>query len=689
MKKILVIDDDPQLRKVVTNTLRRHDYEVSEAGGGTAGLAVAFQLLPDLILSDVHMSGGDGLEMLKELRAHVETLTIPVILMTGDLQSTTGRLSMDMGADDFLTKPFTVEQLMSAVRARLQRQESISLTLDWQYQAERIGAEEKLHLQTSALEAAANGIYITDRSGSIIWVNRAFTLLTGFSAEDAVGRNSRILKSGQHSPKFYANLWITISTGNVWQGELVNRRKDGSLYFEEMTITPVRGMDGEIQNYIAIKQDISQRKQAEQALARERDRLQTLMDNLPDFIYFKDASRRYTCINVALARSLGLQKPEEAIGKTADDFFTTRQAQQKQFNEENLLATGEPILGRVEQTDTVNGPQWVSATKVPIYGADGTITGLVGISRDITAVKEAERNRQMMEVQLRQAQKLESVGQLAAGIAHEINTPMQYVGDNTRFVKESFADLRKVLRGYEELLAAARTGRITPELLERCGHILPPGDLEYFCEQIPVAIEQTLEGVERVSKIIRAMKEFSHPGGKAKAPANLNQAIESTVTVARNEWKYVAEVKLELEPKLPAVPCFLGEINQCILNLVVNAAHAIGDVVKKQPGTKGLITVQSRQVEDHAEVRVTDTGTGIAAADRAKIFEPFFTTKDVGKGTGQGLALIYGCVVNRHGGTVTFETEVGRGTTFVIRLPLKPKVEVELAPPLPAEMSAA
>ncbi len=188
-----------------------------------------------------------------------------------------------------------------------------------------------------------------------------------------------------------------------------------------------------------------------------------------------------------------------------------------------------------------------------------------------------------------------------------------------------------------------------------------------------MAIGQTLEGVERVSKIVRAMKEFSHPGGKEKSPADLNQAIESTVTVARNEWKYVADLKLELEPELPPVPCFLGEFNQCVLNLVVNAAHAIGDVVKTIPGAKGLITVQTRRDGDQVEVRVTDTGTGIAEANRAKIFEPFFTTKDVGKGTGQGLAMIYGSMVKRHGGTVTFETEVGRGTTFIIRLPLKPQ----------------
>ena len=220
------------------------------------------------------------------------------------------------------------------------------------------------------------------------------------------------------------------------------------------------------------------------------------------------------------------------------------------------------------------------------------------------------------------------------------------------------------------LLAAAKAGAVTPELIARSEAQLVESDLEYLCEQIPAALKQTLEGVARVSKIVRAMKEFSHPGGKDKAPADLNRAIESTVTVAHNEWKYFADVKLDLAPELPPVPCFVGEFNQCILNLVVNAAHAIGDVVKQQPGTKGLITVQTRSLGDCVEVRVADTGPGIPEALRSKIFEPFFTTKDVGKGTGQGLSIIYGSIVRRHGGTVTFETETGRGTTFIIQLPL-------------------
>jgi PAS domain S-box-containing protein len=446
-----------------------------------------------------------------------------------------------------------------------------------------------------------------------------------------------------------------------------------------MTITPVCGEDGGVHNFVAIKQDITERKHHEQALAHKRDLLQALMDNLPDHIYFKDVNSRFTRINQAHARHLGLKSPEEAIGKCDMDFFPGRLARQKLVDERCLLATGKAILGLVERSDTAAGENWVSSTKVPTYGPDGQITGLVGISRDITQIKKSEAERQSMELQLRQAQKLESIGQLAAGIAHEINTPTQYVGDNTRFVKDSFAAISKVLDSHEALLAAAGKGSISPEIVSHCQQILAGSDLTYLREQIPQALAETLEGVGRVTKIVRAMKEFSHPGGKEKTPADLNKAVETTVTVAHNEWKYVAELKLELDAALPYVPCFLGEINQAVLNLIVNAAHAIGDVVKKLPGAKGLITVQTLCDGDHVQIRVSDTGTGIPEAARPKIFEPFFTTKAVGQGTGQGLAMVYASVVKRHGGTVTFETEIGRGTTFIIRLPTKPMAET--APP--------
>lgn len=540
-----------------------------------------------------------------------------------------------------------------------------------------LGADEKIRLQTSALEAAANGVAITHRNGKILWINPAFTTLTGYSAAEALGQTPRLLKSDRQSPQFYANLWATILAGKVWQGELVNRRKNGSLFHEEMTITPLCDATGEVQNFIAIKQDVSERKRFETQMERLRTEHSVVLNAIGEGVHWIDQHGTIKFENPAAAKMLGYEVAE-LVGRPAHATMHHTRANGTHYpqSECHIYATlndGAPRQVNDEVFWRKDGTSFpVDYICTPIYEKDGRCSGSVVIFKDTT-------RRKRLEAQLLQFQKLESVGQLAAGIAHEINTPIQYVGDNTHFVQDSFAAILAVLQSHQTLLAAAKTGAVTPELLAQSEALRVETDLEYLCAQIPAALKETLEGVARVSNIVRAMKEFSHPGGKDKTPADLNRAIESTITVTHNEWKYVADVKLELAPELPSVPCFVGEFNQCILNLVVNAAHAIGDVVKQQPGTKGLITVQTRRLGDHVEVRVADTGPGIPEALRSKIFEPFFTTKDVGKGTGQGLSMIYGTIVRRHGGTVAFESETGRGTTFIIQLPLHPQP----APPEP------
>jgi PAS domain S-box-containing protein len=299
----------------------------------------------------------------------------------------------------------------------------------------------------------------------------------------------------------------------------------------------------------------------------------------------------------------------------------------------------------------------------PVKGENGEISGIILLGMDVT-------ERLIMEHQLAQAQKLESIGQLAAGIAHEINTPIQYVGDNTRFLQDAFQDLLQLLERYQGLLAASKAGVMAADLLEQVETATKEIDLDYLVGEIPVAISQSLEGVKRVAKIVRAMKDFSHPGAGEKQAVDLNKALEDTITVARNEWKYVATLVTDLDPSLPLVFCRADEINQVFLNIIVNAAHAIGEVIGREPVEKGTITVRSRRNGDWAEVSISDTGPGIAEEIKSKIFDPFFTTKEVGKGTGQGLAICHAVIVDKHGGSIDLDTARGRGATFTIRLPL-------------------
>jgi signal transduction histidine kinase len=273
-----------------------------------------------------------------------------------------------------------------------------------------------------------------------------------------------------------------------------------------------------------------------------------------------------------------------------------------------------------------------------------------------------------MEIELGHARKLEAVGQLASGIAHEINTPTQYVGDGVHFLKEAFDGYRQLVSQYQRAVAALEAAGGHEDLVGEIRGTEESIDLPYLEANAPGSFESCQDGISRISTIVRAMKEFAHPDQKEKVPANLNQALQTTLAIAKNEYKYVAEATTEFGD-LPPVLCHVGDLNQVFLNLIVNAAHAIGDVVG-QSGGKGTIRIKTWREGDLARIDIADTGSGIPEAIRQRVFEPFFTTKEVGKGSGQGLAIARSIVVTKHGGSLGFESEVGKGTTFTIRLPI-------------------
>ena len=271
--------------------------------------------------------------------------------------------------------------------------------------------------------------------------------------------------------------------------------------------------------------------------------------------------------------------------------------------------------------------------------------------------------RENVESQLRLAQKLEAIGQLAAGVAHEINTPVQYAIHNVSFVADVWRDLAPLLDDYEQ---AASGAALDPERARSTWAATAAARLR---TEVPAALGQASTGLEQISKIVLAINHFSHPGSDTFQPADLNRAIENTVTVASNEWKYVAEVELHLDRNLPAVPCDLSALNQVILNLVVNAAQAIAAAPRSRGA--GRIRIVTRRLAEEAEIVMEDNGPGVPAEIRHRIFDPFFTTKDVGKGTGQGLAIAHRIVNRQHGGTLTVEQGALGGARFVIRLPLR------------------
>jgi predicted ATPase/signal transduction histidine kinase len=280
-------------------------------------------------------------------------------------------------------------------------------------------------------------------------------------------------------------------------------------------------------------------------------------------------------------------------------------------------------------------------------------------------LREQSLVRERMESQLRLAQKLQSVGQLAAGIAHEINTPMQYIGDSLVFLDETVRSLLSLIGTYRESLHRVAD----PDTAAALARVEAEFDLDYLCENAPLACGNAREGTARVAHIVAAMKAFSHPDQREQRSTVLRAALENTLTVAHNAYRHIADVVTDFAD-IPEVVCHPGEVNQVFLNLVVNAAHAIEDVVK-QRGGRGTITIRTWcEDRDTVVISVSDTGAGIPDAIRDRVFDPFFTTKDVGRGTGQGLALARTAIVDRHGGAISFETRLGEGTTFYVRLPV-------------------
>ena len=403
-------------------------------------------------------------------------------------------------------------------------------------------------------------------------------------------------------------------------------------------------------------------KEALRAAHREAE---VFINAVPSILIGAGHDSRITRWNLAAAGVFGLSG-DEVVGKQLTD-CGIRWLRPGMQDEIRSWCSERGSRRSDEVPFEMNGKtRLLGLTVTPVHVADENSTTLLVIGSDVT-------ERRALEEQFRQAQKLEAVGRLAAGIAHEINTPIQFVGDNMQFLHDAFSDLSKVMEKYRHLSDAAANGVAGMMLADEVAEAEMAVDINYLVEEIPKAIAQSLDGVARVATLVRAMKEFAHPDRKERAAADINAALLSTLTVARNELKYVAEVETEFGD-LPLAVCNIGELNQVFLNLLVNAAHAIGDAVNGT-GQKGVIRVRTALEKDAVLISIADTGGGIPEDIRDKIFDPFFTTKESGRGTGQGLAIAHSVVVDKHGGTLTFASEVGKGTTFFIRLPLDGEVK--------------
>jgi PAS domain S-box-containing protein len=434
-----------------------------------------------------------------------------------------------------------------------------------------------------------------------------------------------------------------------------------------MGIVAATLLAGLVNVVLARRHDRSQRGHHEllagrEAVAASEARFRALLENSTDVVIVMDGDFRVRDATSALKTVLGIE-PAELIGRSLLEIVDPEQVAAMPLVDGRLPDTFSTAAGTIALRCQHADGSWLDLEAAyHDRRTDPHIGGVVVNARDVTSRKHLEND-------LRRSQRLESVGQLAAGIAHEINTPIQFVGDNIHFLSTAFADLQRLVGHYASTVETARSGALAPADITALEDLSAEIDQAFLFEEIPLAVSQSIEGIEQVARIVRAMKAFGHPSGEAKAPASLNDALQSTLIVARNEYKYHAEVHTHLA-KLPLVPCHIGELNQVFLNLLVNAAHAIDDA-KRTDGRKGSIVVATSVQGDHAVIAFADNGCGMPADVRDRIFEPFFTTKEVGRGTGQGLALAWSTVVDRHKGTLTVDSTVGEGTVFRIALPLR------------------
>ncbi|MEN8189380.1 MAG: PAS domain S-box protein [Thermodesulfobacteriota bacterium] len=502
-------------------------------------------------------------------------------------------------------------------------------------------AGQKTYIE-NLFDVVPEGLLAISPSFTIVKHNRIFTeILREWTASFGVSEKSL-------TDELLTSLKQALDLTNQSVLSLNHNNKRGYFQYHGVTISSLEGI-----NHVVSIRDITRKRMAEEA----RILLATVIEQTADAVIITDTGGITLYVNPAAVNNSGYRE-EELVGYLPS-FFTEAFDELKQCKKLwKTISNGEVWYGRFSNRKKCGTLMEEDVTISPVRDNEDAITHYVAIKHDVTEMALLQR-------QLLQANKLEAIGQLAAGVAHEINTPMQYIQNNVTFFDQAFGELKQLLTDYQLLLE--KPG-ITAD--DSCRLNLEEIDLEFLLTEIPQSIEESLGGIDRVVKIVSAMKEFSHPGSNEKIATDLNRALNNTITVSRNEWKYVAEIITDFDQDLPLVPCLPNQFNQATLNLIINGVHAIAETGALAPENPGRITIATRNRNDGVEIRISDSGIGIPEDIQDRIFDPFFTTKEVGRGTGQGLAIVHDIITRKHRGSIDFSSTPGKGTKFIIRLPL-------------------
>jgi len=507
------------------------------------------------------------------------------------------------------------------------------------------------------------GIFGTSIDGTILVANNAMAFMSGYdSVQELMKINIKSLYQNNSDREDMIN--EIIKKGSIKNRSIWMKNKKGESFYISFTAVGHFNKNGELETLDGIAEDITERYRVEEHIRAINSEYELIFNSIVSVI-----------IGVSRKDVVTHWNPyaEELFGIRAKDIIG------KKFSETGLGWSWDKIYIAIAESMIKEVPVRIDDLsfkrndgKIFILGLTinplkrnpyDEIEGFILLGKDLTQSR-------FLESQLVQVRKLEAIGQLAAGVAHEINTPIQYIGDNLHFIQDSFLKLAGMKETLARYMAEYGSNSRESEIIRNFLDNIPLKTMDYFISEIPKAIEESLDGVERVANIVRSMKQFSHPRQEVKQPANLNKAIGSTVIISRNEWKYVADMEERYDPGLPDVPCFEAEFNQVVLNIIMNAADAIKEAIAAGIIQKGLIVISTRLNANWAEVEISDNGKGIPENIQDRIFDLFFTTKDVGEGTGQGLAISHSIITQKHGGSLTFSSAPGKGTKFLIRIPI-------------------
>ncbi|MBN2653693.1 MAG: DUF3365 domain-containing protein [Nitrospirae bacterium] len=541
-----------------------------------------------------------------------------------------------------------------------------------------------------AIEQSPNAMIITDPKGTIEYVNPMFEQTTGFTPEEVTGKKLHLLNSSSETSAIMTPIWEKPESAKQWQEELKNRKKDGNEYWELVTVSPIRNHKGEIDHFLVIKEDITQRKNAEIALinsqhelAVKHDELQklfslvekakkeweTTMDCLGDIVILTDNNSKIIRCNKSISRITDI--PLTDINSMSIE---------KLFSENGLHVNN--IYGQSVEIYHEKSDKWFVFNSYEYIDINGNAAGhvitihettdMVKITTELSSRnKELERTTAELEqayTELKSAQshmlqheKMASIGQLAAGVAHEINNPIGFIMSNLATLQKYMDRVKKFISIQDEAVKKTIEGGCDlPALQEEISSAMKSLKISYIIEDTGSLVSESLEGAERVKRIVQDMKSFSRVDQSEQKLANINEGLDSTINIIWNELKYKTTLKKEYGD-IPFTKCNLGQLNQVFMNILVNAAQAI----PKQ----GEITVKTWSEGNHIFVQISDTGIGIPPEKLNRIFEPFYTTKEVGKGTGLGLSIAFD-IIKKHSGEISAQSEVGKGTIFTIKIPM-------------------